>query len=151
MVPPVGHPGSSSSAGWCVLRVFYLRRRWQRLLHARLDHHDVSQRKRVRVLRKIQNTQPEDITVEVSVHVSRSARQQRLLHPRHRLQGLRFGKLNSLCISVQGDSGGWHRFEYLGWVDIDLDVPPSCTATQPILSISLLPGRNSPTVEWPKW
>ena len=29
---------------------------------------------------------------------------------------------------------------YLGWVDIDLDVPPSCTATQPILPSSPLPS-----------
>ena len=40
---------------------------------------------------------------------------------------------------------------YLGWVDIDLDVPPSCTATQPILPSSPLPGRNRQTVECPKW
>ena len=39
---------------------------------------------------------------------------------------------------------------YMGWVDIDLDVLPSCTTTQPILPSSFLPGRNSLTVEWPK-
>ena len=32
---------------------------------------------------------------------------------------------------------------YLGWVDIDLDVPPSCQAP-------LCQAKNSLTVEWPK-
>ena len=80
MVPSVGHPGPHPSAGRRLLRLLHLRRGRHRILHARLDHLHRAKGKRLRVLREVLHPQQEQ-TVQVPVHVCRSAHQQRLLHP----------------------------------------------------------------------